>query len=108
VGRGTPAVENDAALTARIEGVFRGLFGGARVVPAEQAMGAEDFSRYGRAGVPILMFRLGSVTAARLDGYRTRGERPPSLHSAVYYPDAEPTLETGVVAMTAAALELLR
>jgi amidohydrolase len=108
VGRGTPAVENDAALTARIEGVFRGLFGGGRVVPAEQAMGAEDFSRYGRAGVPILMFRLGSVTAARLDGYRARGEPPPSLHSAVYHPDAEPTLETGVVAMTAAALELLR
>jgi amidohydrolase len=108
VGRGTPAVENDAALTARIEGVFRALFGGARVVPAEQAMGAEDFSRYGRAGVPILMFRLGSVTAARLDGYRARGEPPPSLHSAVYHPDAEPTLETGVVAMTAAALELLR
>ena len=54
------------------------------------------------------MFRLGSVTAARLDGYRTRGELPPSLHSAVNYPDAEPTLETGVVAMTAAAIELLR
>ena len=39
-------------------------------------------------------------TAARLDGYRTRGELPPSHHSAVYYPDAEPTPETGVVAMT--------
>jgi hippurate hydrolase len=108
VGRGTPAVENDAALTARVEELFRRRFGGARVVPAEQAMGAEDFSRYGRTGVPILMFRLGSVAAARLEGYRTRGEQPPSLHSATYHPDAAPTLETGVVAMTAAALELLR
>jgi amidohydrolase len=107
VGHGTSAVENDAALAARVEAVFRRLFGGARVVPAQQEMGAEDFSRYGRAGLPILMFRVGSVTAARLDGYRARGEQPPALHSALYYPDAEPTLETGVTALTAAALDLL-
>jgi metal-dependent amidase/aminoacylase/carboxypeptidase family protein len=108
VGAGTPALENDARLTARVEDVFRGVFGGARVVPAEQSMGAEDFSRYGRAGGPVLMFRLGTVTAARLEQYRDLGQTPPSLHSPLFYPDPEPTLETGVVAMTSAALELLR
>ena len=108
VGTGTPALENDARLTARVEDVFRGVFGGARVVPAEQSMGAEDFSRYGRAGGPVLMFRLGTVTAARLEQYRDLGQTPPSLHSPLFYPDPEPTLETGVVAMTSAALELLR
>jgi hippurate hydrolase len=71
-------------------------------------MGAEDFSRYGRAGGPVLMFRLGTVTAARLEQYRDLGQTPPSLHSPLFYPDPEPTLETGVVAMTSAALELLR
>ena len=35
------------------------------------------------------------------------GQDPPSLHSALYYPDAEPTIETGVTAMSAAALDLL-
>lgn len=104
IGRGTPAVENDAALTARVESVFRRLFGNARVVPAERSMASEDFSRYGIAGVPILMFRLGTVAAARLDGYRARSEPPPSLHSALFYPDAESTLETGVVAMASAAI----
>ena len=107
VGKGTPALENDARLTARMESVFRRLFGNARVVPAEQSMGAEDFSRFGRAGVPIVMFRLGTVVAARLDRYRTNGQPPPSLHSPLFYPDAEPALETGVVAMTSATLELL-
>jgi hypothetical protein len=32
---------------------------------------------------------------------------PPSLHSAVYYPDAEPSLQTGITAMAAAVLDLL-
>ena len=108
VGTGTPALENDARLTARIEDVFRGVFGNARVVPAEQSMGAEDFSRYGRAGVPLLMFRLGTVAAKQVDHYRDLSQQPPSLHSPLFYPDPEPTLETGVVAMTSAALELLR
>lgn len=107
-GQGTPAVDNDPRLAARVEEVFRRVFGGARVVPAETSMGAEDFACFGKAGVPILMFRLGTVTPARLERYRERGETPPSLHSALYHPDAEPTLEAGVTAMTVAALELLR
>jgi hippurate hydrolase len=108
IGAGTPALENDAPLTARVEEAFRRVLGGGSVTPAEQSMGAEDFSRYGIAGVPILMFRLGTVTEPRLRAYTERGATPPSLHSAEFYPDAEPTLETGVVAVTTAALELLR
>jgi hypothetical protein len=30
------------------------------------------------------------------------------LHSPLYYPDAEPTLETGVTALATAALDLLQ
>jgi amidohydrolase len=105
---GTPALFNDGKLTARIEGVFRKTFGDERVAPAEQSMGGEDFSRYGKAGVPILMFRLGAVEAKRLERYKELGQDPPSLHSALFYPDAEPTLETGVIAMGTAALELLK
>jgi hippurate hydrolase len=52
------------------------------------------------------MFRLGSVEPKRLAGYKRTGDIP-SLHSAVYYPDAEPTLQTGVTAMTTAILDLL-
>ena len=36
------------------------------------------------------------------------GQAPPSLHSPLYYPDAEPTLMTGIPAMVAATLELLK
>lgn len=108
VTEGTPALYNDDKLSARIDDVFRKSFGADKVSPAEQSMGGEDFSRFGKAGVPILMFRLGAVEAKRLDRYKELGQDPPSLHSALFYPDAEPTLETGIVAMTLAVLELMK
>lgn len=88
--------------------VFERVLGKENVVEVEPVMGGEDFSRYGRAGVPIFLFRLGSVDTERLEGYTSKGESAPSLHSARYYPDVEKTLSTGVVAMASAALELLR
>ncbi len=71
-------------------------------------MGGEDFSRYGKEGVPILMYWLGGVSQQRLDDYQAAGEKPPSLHSPLFYPDAEATLVTGVSTMSSAVLELLK
>jgi hippurate hydrolase len=108
VDAGTPALFNDPALVERIVPVFERVLGKENVVEVEPVMGGEDFSRYGLAGVPIFLFRLGSVELARLEKYTGDGNSPPSLHSALYYPDPEQTLSTGVVAMASAALELLR
>jgi hippurate hydrolase len=71
-------------------------------------MGGEDFSRYGQAGVPILMYWLGAVSQDRLDAYAAAGEPPPSLHSPLFYPDAEETLIMGVSSLSSIALELLK
>jgi hippurate hydrolase len=54
------------------------------------------------------MYRLGSVSQKRLDRFEQLGVPSPSLHSSQYYPDIEPTLTTGVMTMTAAALDLLK
>jgi amidohydrolase len=105
---GVPAVENDPQLTERIEEVFVRVLGAGQVEPAEKSLGGEDFALFGRAGVPSLMFRLGTIAPARLARYREAGDGPPALHSALFYPDPEPTLLTGVVALTEAALALLR
>jgi hippurate hydrolase len=107
ISEGTPALRNDATLAARLRPVLIGVLGAENVRFDEPVMGGEDFSRYGRAGVPILMIRLGSVADQRLRQYDRSGEGPPSLHSARYYPDIEPTLRTGVQTLVAAALELL-
>jgi len=87
--------------------VFFRAIGEENVITDEPGMGGEDFSQYGRAGVPILMYRLGSVLQTRLDRFDALNVPPPSLHSSQYYPDVEPTLKIGIITMTTAAIDLL-
>jgi amidohydrolase len=105
---GTPAMFNDEKLAARLREVFVRELGAGNIDDPEPSMGGEDFSQYGRAGVPILMFRLGTIEPKRLARMKELGQPPPSLHSPLYYPDAEPTLVTGVQTTVAATLELLK
>ncbi len=108
ISEGTPATYNDPALVARCVPVFEMVIGKDHAVKGEPVMGSEDFSRYGQAGVPIFMFRLGSVSAERLAKSKApQGEPLPSLHSALFAPVPEPTIKTGVRTMSAAALNLL-
>jgi hippurate hydrolase len=107
VSEGTPSLKNDLDLTRRLKAVFAGAIGEENVAEDEPSMGGEDFSQFGRAGVPILMYRLGTISQSRLDRFKQLGVPPPSLHSSHYYPDVEPSLRTGVMTMTAAALDLL-
>jgi amidohydrolase len=104
---GTPATFNDERLVGRLVPVFRRALGDENVVEVEQSMGGEDFSQYGLAGVPIFMFRLGSISAARIEEFAKASKPLPSLHSAEYYPDPRPTISTGVQAMAAAVVDLL-
>jgi hippurate hydrolase len=82
------------------------VFGDEHVVEGDPVMGGEDFGRYGVAGVPICMFRLGSVSQKRLDEFAERQE-PLSLHSPLYYPDIRESLSVGVPAMASVAIDLL-
>jgi hippurate hydrolase len=107
VTEGTPAMYNDPALTGRVVETLKRMLGESNVVHTDPAMGGEDFGRYGLAGVPICMYRLGAVNKERLDGFAVKKLPPPSLHSAVFYPDAQECLTTGIVSMTAVALDLL-
>jgi hippurate hydrolase len=77
------------------------------VVPVEASMGGEDFGLFALQGVPSCMFRLGTVDKLRMSGYERVKQQPPSLHSALYYPDAEQTLETGIAATCAALVDLM-
>lgn len=106
ISEGTPSLFNDKKLTWRIVKHFNHAFGDEKVVPVDPSMGGEDFSRYGIAGVPIFMYRLGAVDAKRLARYEQLGQEPPSLHSPLFYPDAEDCLETGINATVIALLEL--
>jgi hippurate hydrolase len=105
----TPALRNDPALTRRVVGVLRGVLGEEKVTARPAVMGGEDFSRYGIHGkMPIFLFWLGTVAPERVAAAAKEGGKPlPSLHSDRYYPVPAPSLETGVLAMSMAVLDLL-
>jgi hippurate hydrolase len=105
----TPATFNNPELVARLLPVWKQMFGEEKVVERDAEMGGEDFSRYGREEprIPIFMFRLGTVDAARMAAAAKGGPPLPSLHSARDWPVPDTTIETGVKAMTAAVLELM-
>ena len=104
----TPATYNDPALTRRLAAAFKNWFGAANVRPVKPVMGGEDFSEYGRTTdkIPICLFWLGAVKPEWLAESEKSGKPLPSLHSSQFAPAPEPTLKTGVTAMTAAVLEL--
>lgn len=105
---GTPSLYNDPDLVARVVPVLKAKLGDQNVVETKPTMGGEDFGRIGRAGVPIFMIGLGTVSQARLDGFEAQGIPAPSLHSPKYYPDPEASIETGVTTLVTAALHLLQ
>lgn len=105
---GSPALSNDADVVARAVRAFRAALGDDNVIEVAPVMGAEDFSLFGRAGIPVFMFRLGTVAAERLQRIRGGELGALSLHSPLYYPDARESLRVGITAMTAALLDLLR
>ena len=107
ISEGTPAMYNDPELTARVAATLKRVLGHDKLVEGEPAMGGEDFGRYGLAGMPICMVRLGAVSQKRLDEFAAQKIPPASLHSPVFYPDVEETLTTGIAAMASVALELL-
>ncbi|MEQ8850244.1 MAG: amidohydrolase [Phycisphaerales bacterium] len=105
----TPSLYNDPELTARVESAIGAAIGEDNVLPASPVMGGEDFARYGRQDPPIpsVMFRLGAISEELYEGSQRRGVVLPSLHTPFFAPDPEPTITTGVTAMTAAAMEIL-
>jgi hippurate hydrolase len=107
VTEGTPALYNDPALTQRIVGVFERTFGKENVVPDTPVMGGEDFSEFGRAGIPVLQYNLGAVEPEKWAAAQKTRAPLPSLHSSEWAPNRPITLRWGVASLTVAAMELL-
>ena len=105
----TPALYNNAELPRRKRARSSGpTLGDDKVHLQEAMMGGEDFSRYGREGIPSFFFFLGTLAPDHVDAMR-KGKAPLiSLHSDLYYPVPEPSFRTGVLSMSMAALSLLK
>jgi hippurate hydrolase len=105
-----PVTFNDPKLAQRLRPAFVAALGAANVLDGRPEMVSEDFGLFGLENrqIPIFMFRLGATEPARLREAERTGKPVPSLHSSLYYPDAETSIRTGVIATTAAVLELLK
>ena len=105
----TPSVFNDPDLTDRVVSVLRAEFGDSSIRAVPPVMAGEDFSRYGRTEPPIpsMLFWLGSVDPERYSTAISKGKNLPALHSPLFAPLPEPTIETGVRAFTSLTQTLL-
>ena len=104
----TPSTYNDPALVARVTDAMRAAGVAGVIMETPPVMGGEDFSLYGRTDdkIPSFIFWIGAVNPDDYAAAVAAGETLPSLHSPFFAPDPEPTIKTGVRAMTIAALEL--
>ena len=105
----TAATYNEPQLTERLATVFRSALGDDNVVRVPPAMASEDFGYLSLdQKIPATIFWLGAVDPVKVKQSRETGTPLPSLHSSLFAPLPEPTLRTGVKAMTSAVLELMK
>jgi amidohydrolase len=107
-GEFTPALVNESKLTRRTTALFREVLGEDKVQERPPVMGGEDFGRFGREGVPVFLYFLGTQPPEKVAEASKEGATPlPSLHSDLFYPVPGPTLKTGVLTMSMAVLDLM-
>lgn len=103
----TPPTVNTPSLVEKVMPALARELSASNIETVDPTMAAEDFGMFGQDGVPTFMFRLGTVSAERIAEALAKNESLPSLHSPLFQPDPEPTVRTGVRAMSAAVLALL-
>jgi amidohydrolase len=105
-----PATMNDPELTRRVEGALERTLGKENVLAGEPVMASEDFSLYAleEPRPPTSMFWLGAVDPEKLKQSKETGTRLPGPHSSEFTPVPEPTIRTGVKAMSGAVLDLMK
>src|SRR5213594_203100 len=104
------ATYNNPELTKRLVAVWRKSLGNENVEIVDPTMGGEDLSEYSLPdhSIPAVDFHFGAVDPAKIADYKQTGKELPSLHSSKFAPLPEPTIRTGIVAMTTAVLELMK
>jgi len=104
----TPAVFNNPDLVQKLESSFKKSIGSENIFKTSPVMGGEDFGMYGRDEpiIPTAIFWLGAVNKDVFEESKKENIPLPSLHSDLFLPDAEPTINTGITAMSQAAIDL--
>ncbi|CAM3733583.1 hypothetical protein POHY109586_21390 [Polaromonas hydrogenivorans] len=96
---------NDAAIVNRNEAILKAAFDPAKVKRMPPASPTDDFAEFVSAGVPSMFFFIGVLDPKDVEASRQPGGKPvPINHSPYFAPVAEPSLKTGIKAMSLAVL----
>ncbi|HMD27818.1 MAG TPA: amidohydrolase [Steroidobacteraceae bacterium] len=106
----TPVMYNDPALAARVKSALIKTLGAGNVFDDGPAMASEDFGVFGLEGhkIPTVMFGLGAMDPTKFAEAQAAGKTLPGPHTSLFQPSPEPTLRTGVTAMSSVAIALLQ
>lgn len=109
-GESAPPLYNDPALSDRVRTALIAAMGAANYANSKPVMPSEDVGNFGLPGhqIPVAYFGLGAANPEQLRAAQAKGQALPGPHNSRFLPDPEPTLATGVKAMTAVAQALLR
>jgi amidohydrolase len=104
----TPVTLNDPAMAERFRKVARAALGPESLVETKPSMASEDFGAWSLPdhSIPVFCFWLGASDPAKVKESERTGIPLPATHSPQFAPVPEPTIRTGVVAMTAMAISL--
>jgi amidohydrolase len=105
----TPVMYNDPKLAARVRSALTDALGAQNVLEDEPIMASEDFGVFGleHHEIPTVIFWLGAMDPTALAAATAAGKSLPGPHTSHFEPIPEPTLRTGVTAMTSVAIALL-
>jgi hippurate hydrolase len=105
-----PVLVNDAAACAKVSDAFAAGIGPGLVLDPGPVTGSEDVGLFATAsGAPCAYWLLGSADPAHFAGIASLEDAKaivatlPSNHSPLFAPVIEPTLRTGIAALTSAA-----
>lgn len=104
---GGKAVINDVALTERTASVFQAAFGANAIVMPQAGSASEDYSEFILAGTPSVYFGIGGFDAKTIADAQKAGAALPVNHSPFFAPAPEPSIRTGVMAMSLAVMNVM-
>ncbi len=106
----TPVLYNDPAQTAMVKATLAKTLGAGNVIDEPRGMASEDVGVFAlpKHEIPLTYFILGAMDPVKLAAAKAEGKELPGPHTSRFEPLPEPTLRTGVTAMTSVAMSLLQ
>jgi hippurate hydrolase len=106
----TPVLYNDPAQTEKIKATLVRTLGADNVIDIPRGMASEDVGVFALPNheIPLTYFILGAMDPQKLAAAKAAGKELPGPHTSRFQPLPEPTLRTGVTAMTSVAISLLQ